>query len=115
MTSKAPLEQESEREWLRKNAIAINQILEGRINSTGTVTLANGAATTVVTDRRVGNDSVILFMPLTANASAEIGAGTMYVGTANIAPRSFQFTINHANNAQTDRSFRYVILGSEQN
>ena len=46
-------------------------------------------------------------MPTTANASAEQGAGTMFVG-----PRAKQsFTITHANNAQTDRTFAYSVLG----
>ena len=98
---------------MRKIAGIINSILDGRLNSTGAVTLTNGAITTVVTDYRVGRDSVILFMPLTANAAAEIGNGTLYVKTTDIAPLSNTFTINHANNAQTDRDFRYVILGSE--
>lgn len=110
-----PLEYANQREWLRKIAIGVNDLINGQMNATGTVTLTQSAATTVVKDRRVGRDSVILFMPLTANAAAEIGAGTMYVQTTDIAPRSFQFTINHANNAQTDRNFRYVVLGSTQN
>ena len=114
MTRRVPDDYGDLKEWLRKVASAVNSMLEGRVNSSGVATLTNGAATTVITDRRIGNDSVVLFMPLTANAAAEQAAGTMYVKTTDIAPRNVQFTINHANNAQTDRNFRYVILGSEQ-
>ena len=91
----------------------VEELLNGRVRSTGSVTLTANVATTVVTDRRVGRDSFIDFMPLTANASAEQGAGTIYVKTTDIDPRNNQFTINHANNAQTDRTFRYLIAGKE--
>lgn len=101
------------RSSIKRIVDCIRQVLDGRINSSGSVTLTASAATTVVTDRRVGRDSVILFMPLTANAAAEVGNGTMYVQTTDIDPLNNQFTINHANNGQTDRNFRYVILGSE--
>lgn len=82
-----------------------NGIMQGRLNDKGTVTLTASAATTVVSDRRVGPNSVITFMPTTANAAAEIGNGTMYVS----ARSDGSFTITHANNAQTDRSFGYRV------
>ncbi len=49
----------------------VNNLVEGKINSTGTVTLATGgASTTTLIDRRIGPDSVILFMPTTVAAAA---------------------------------------------
>lgn len=83
----------------------VNSLRDGKVNSTGSVTLAANAATTTVADLRAGQDSVILFMPITANAAA--AAGGMHVSTR--AKQSF--TITHANNAQTDRTFGYVVLG----
>ena len=94
-------------EHLRKLATAINQMADGRVNCFGSVTLTASAASTVVSDLRVGTDSVITFMPTTANAAAEIGNGTMYVGTVTAE----SFTITHANNAQNNRTFRYHIAG----
>lgn len=82
-----------------------NGIMQGRLNDKGTVTLTASAATTVVSDRRVGPNSVITFMPTTANAAAEIGNGTMYVS----ARSDGTFTVTHANNAQTDRTFGYRV------
>lgn len=75
------------------------------------VTLTANTATTVVTNAReaVTPDSVLRFDPLTANAAAELAAGTMYVLTANRLAGSF--TITHANNAQTDRTFRWIAAG----
>ena len=113
MTNQVPKTWHSEKEQIRKIAETVNQILDGRINTNSSVTLTANQATTTVTDRRVGSDSVILFMPTTANASAEQGAGTIYVSA--IAPRSNTFTITHANNSQTDRTFKYIVLGSELN
>ena len=112
---KVPVRWHDTNEWLRKVAEGVNRLADGKVASNSTVTLTANAATTVVKDFRVGKDSVILFMPLTANAAAEQGNGTMYVTAANIAPRSDQFTITHANNAQTDRDFRYIVLGEELN
>lgn len=97
-------------EWrgaVRRLAEAINLIADGRTNAYGSVTLTANQATTAVSDRRVGTDSVITLMPTTANAAAEIGAGTLYIGTVTAA----SFTITHANNAQTDRDFTYAIHG----
>ena len=98
-------------EHRRQLAEGVNQALNGKLNSTGLVTLTANAASTVVTDFRIGNDSVILLMPLTANAATALA--TTYILTTGIDPLNVQFTITHANNAQTDKSFRYVVLGSE--
>jgi hypothetical protein len=94
----------------RQVADKINQIARGRIDSTGTVTLTASAASTTVSDEGGAfayESSVILLSPLTANAAAEIGAGTIYVSGRSRG----SFTLTHANNAQTDRTFGYVVLG----
>ena len=55
----------------REVAEVVNNLVEGKINSTGSITLATGGATTTtLTDRRIGPDSVILFMPLSISAAA---------------------------------------------
>jgi len=95
-------------QWAESVQTVVNQILVGRLNVVGTVTLTANVATTTVLDTRVGNDSAIPFMPTTANAAAEIGAGTMYVSTRTAGT---SFVITHANNAQTDRIFVYCIIG----
>lgn len=99
--------------WCDKLADVINGIMLGRTNNYGTVTLTASAASTVVSlaSGRLSIYSVILFDPLTANASTEIHGGTMYVTSANRNVDNQQFTITHANNAQVDRSFRYCIVG----
>lgn len=75
------------------------------------VTLTANAASTTVTSTRevVSPDSVLHFDALTAHAAAELAAGGMYVLGAN--RRAGSFDITHANNAQTDRTFRWEASG----
>lgn len=87
----------------------MNRIMSGKVNATGEVTLAAGGTTTTVTDARATAGSYIGFDPLTANAAAEKAAGTIYVLDAN--RRNGSFVITHANNAQTDRTFKYLLIG----
>lgn len=78
----------------------------GKFDCTKEVTLTANAASTTVSDYRFSPQSFVWGMPTTANASAEIGAGTMY-----FAPTDGSCVITHANNAQADRTFTVVILG----
>jgi hypothetical protein len=92
---------------IREVIAVLNQLAQGRTNAHGTVTLTANAASTTVTAITCGEGSAPLVIPTTANAAAEIGAGTMYVSTIS----NGSFVIAHANNAQTDRTFRWVALG----
>lgn len=90
-------------------ATAVGLAMQGKLNATGTLTLTANAATTALNDARLTVGSVVLFDPTTANAAAELAAGTMYVLTANRNNRTW--TVTHANAASTDRTFAYVIIG----
>ncbi len=85
--------------------IAVNEILKGRMNNTGTVTLTAGATSTDVDDNQFQSDQVPLLVPTTANAAAAIT--TTYLSARDKGT----FTLTHANNAQTDRTFLYVRIG----
>jgi hypothetical protein len=87
----------------------LQQIRSGKLEIVGELTLTAGAASTAVTDIRVSPQSVIVWHPRTANAAAELAAGTMYITDANMGNGTF--TVIHANNAQTDRDFRYAVVG----
>ena len=91
----------------RAVASSVNLLIEGKLNSTGTFTLTASATSTTVTDLRAGSNSVILYTPISANASAEVGNGTIFISARN----KQNFVITHANNSQTDRNFIYVVLG----
>lgn len=84
---------------------AANLGLQGKLNSTGTKTLTASSATTTLDDYYITPDSVILFMPTTANAAAAMT--NLYVSSRG----SGTATLTHTNNAQTDRDFSYVVLG----
>lgn len=73
------------------------------------VTLTANVGTTTVANPAATPDSTIIFDPLTAHAAAELAAGTIYVLAADRLAGSF--TITHANNAQTDRTFRWLAGG----
>ena len=55
----------------REVAEIVNNLIEGKSNNTGEFTLNTGnATTTTIFDERIGNNSVILFAPLTLSAAA---------------------------------------------
>lgn len=91
----------------REVSEVVNSLRTGKMNAMRAITLTANAATTVITDPRLTGSSFIGFCPLTANAAAEIGAGTLYVSSRG----KFTATLTHANNAQTDRNFTLLIIG----
>lgn len=97
----------SVRQFARRIADIVLGIMQGRINATTEVTLTASVTTTTITDARLTVQSVIGLTPLTANAAAEKGNGTLYVS----ARTNGSATLTHANNAQTDRTFAVSILG----
>ena len=91
----------------RQITTAIRQLMQGRSNSTGSVTLTASTTTTTVTNVTLNSGGVPVLVPLTANAAAEQGAGTLYVSDISAG----SFTLTHANNAQTDRTYAYISIG----
>lgn len=94
---------------LKKITLAIQQLAAGRSNATGTVTLTQNSATTVVTTRTgtCSTGSVPILIPTTANAATEFGAGSLYISSVGVD----SFTITHVNSATASRTFIYAILG----
>lgn len=97
----------------RQAAAVLNNAMQGKLNCLFEGTLdANQASTTFATAdtpgaEKVGDDSFIAWMPLTANAAAEAGGTSMYV----TAQSKGSVTVAHANNAQVDRTFRFIVIG----
>jgi hypothetical protein len=92
---------------LKKIVLAIQQLAAGRSNAVGTVTLATGAASTVVADKNCAVGSVPIAVPMTANAATEVGNGTLFIS----AVANGSFTIAHANSATSGRTFLYALIG----
>ncbi len=90
-------------------ARGVRLLFQGKMNNTGEITLTAGSTMTTFSDPRLTVDSVVTFDPLTANAAAELAAGTFYALSAN--RNNLVWTLTHANAGSTDRTFRYVIVG----
>lgn len=84
---------------------SIRDLFEGRSNASGSFTVMDNDTTTTVTAINCSATSTIFLQATSANAAAEIGNGTLYVS----AKAQGSFTVTHANNAQTDRTFDYRI------
>lgn len=95
--------------WARRVVNVVNGALGGRLNVTGTVTLASATTETILADPRLAMQSAVLFDPMSANAASELAAGTFYCLETNRA--NGQWTLTHADAASGDRTYRYVILG----
>ena len=92
--------------WLVRLVDTVRGVLGGKMNADGSFTVVENADSTDIIDPRIGFTSVILFMPLTASAAAELYGGAMYVS----AQTTGQATVAHANDPATDRDFRFVII-----
>jgi hypothetical protein len=86
---------------------AVRQLMQGRSNAAGSLTLAPGAASTTVSAPNCAAGAQVFLFPRTAHAAAELAAGGCFVSQIG----SGSFTLTHANNAQADRTFSYVCLG----
>lgn len=93
--------------WVWRLFDVVRGVLGGKLNATGSVTLTDSVASTDIIDPRISIESVILFMPTTANAATEAAAGGMYVS----AQLNGSATVTHSNGPSTDRTFRYLVIG----
>lgn len=98
------IDMQDDRQHRRQIAQTMNQMQNGRLNCGGVLTLNANAATTTITDARISLQSAILLAPVTAHAAAELP--TLFTTCANGVA-----TVNHTNNAQTDRVFQAAIVG----
>lgn len=105
--------QRDEKEHRRQIARRVNSLTQGKFNATASVTLAANASSTTLSDTRIGAFSWIGLMPLTAHAAAELASGNLYFSglMSGAGGGSGSVTINHTNNAQTDRTFLALIIG----
>ena len=89
----------------RKLAEGIASAMAGKLNATSQVTLTPSAATTTVTDARIGSTTHISLSPLTADAAAAVT--TTYVS----AQINGQATLTHTSAASADRTFSMLMIG----
>ena len=92
-------------ELVRDLVRAVKAILNGNINSGGSVTLTQSATTTVINNRLIGSDSRIILCPTTSTAATGLDK-VHYSYTAE-----YQITLTHDSTADTDRTYNYILLG----
>lgn len=100
-----PLTMPDQAQHLRLVSTTLNNVMDGKLNSTGTITLTASATSTTLTDARIGGDSVIVFMPITANGKT--AENNLFVS----ARQSGQATLTHASSSNNDQNFAYIIVG----
>ena len=89
----------------REISEVVNNIMNGKTNNTGSVTLTQSSTTTTLNDERIGESSVIVFTPLSSHAASEMAH--LYIS----AQTKRQATITHRNTGHSDLNFRYIIVG----
>ena len=94
---------------LRRLWEVVSQVRRGKMDIVSEFTLTANAATSTLNFKGLSPQSVVIFDPTTANAAAELAAGTLYVLTANRGNDAW--TVTHANNAQVDRTYQVAVLG----
>lgn len=106
-TRPVPLQWWNTDEGFRLIGLAVNNVLNGKHNATGTVTLTASSATTTLKDERIGANTVITFSPQKANAA--VATANLWQTFPNVTAK--EATLNHTNNSQTDRTFGYSLNG----
>ena len=104
----------------RAVAEVVRGIMDGKTNNTGTLTLATGGATsTTLTDRRIGPDSVILFVPSSAAAYADVmpygafqSVADQAIASANTAYAMTLDTTDYSNGVTLSNSSRLNVKNS---
>jgi hypothetical protein len=90
---------------LQRHAESINGLIDGKLDVVGTLTLEDGATSTVVLDNKFESNMVPVLIPTTANAAGAVA--TTYLS----ARAKGSFTLTHSNTAATDKTFLYVRFG----
>lgn len=101
-----PIDMTDEHSHRRRMAVAINSILQGKINAVTAITLNKSATTTTVNDPRIDVNSAFALTPLTADAATAYIAGIYFNNQVN-----GQVTLNHASSSHTDQNFNLTIIG----
>ncbi len=91
-------------EWMQRAYVLLNEILRGKQNVTGEVTLNSGAISTTVSDDRCNPTSVILVMPTTTTGSVALSQWGVLTRTNG------SFTIRHNSTSTSDCMATYAIF-----
>ena len=100
---KVPITWNPGEEHRRRLAEGINALMDGRVNSTGSLTFTANVGSTTVTDVKCSVNSVPLLVPTTQLAAqAEWWVPTVTDGS---------FNVSHGTSSATTRTFLYLLMG----
>lgn len=88
-------------------AQTIRQLIEGRSNAVGSVTLTTAATSTTVTANTCSPTSAVFLFPTTAAAAGLVA--TTFIASTDVTAR--QFIIHHASSTSTRLNFVYACIG----
>lgn len=97
---------EDQRKLSREQSLAIQGIMQGRTNNILEVTLTPNATTTTINDSRIGLNTAVICLPMTAAAAATSLPYRDYT-TAN----NGSLTLVHASESFANRTFKVVLIG----
>jgi hypothetical protein len=86
-------------------ATTLNEVLKGRQNNVGTITLAASTASTTIADTRLKITMKVFLTPRTASAAANLG--NTYIETVSDG----KATLTHLSTTTADRIYDYVFHG----
>ena len=111
----APLYAGLKDQWdqLSRVSHVLRLAMRGKINALGerTFTLTANAATSTLTDERLTSDGVVIYDPMTVNAVTALVTAADRPYSLSGDRNNGVWTVRHANNAQTDRDFRILMIG----
>lgn len=86
-------------------ATTTNELLKGRANNVGAITLTPSVTTTTISDIRIKQTMTAVLIPRTANAAAAMT--NVYIS----AVADGSITLTHSSTATVDRTFDYILHG----
>lgn len=87
-------------------ATTLNEMLKGRGNNVGSITLTPSVTTSTISDIRIKQTMTAVLIPRTANAAAAMT--NVYIS----AVADGSITLTHSSTATVDRTFDYILHGS---
>jgi len=91
--------------WAKRVSFILNNLLIGKTNNTGTVTLNNGSTSTTVSDARCGPNSVINLMATSATGAVALDQWSVLTRTNGY------FVITHISTSTANCTASYALFG----
>jgi hypothetical protein len=91
-----------------KVATLINRIVNGSLNSVGSVTLTNNGNTTVLSDNKLRQGRRLFLFPTTAHAASVSG---LWADPTSVPAEGGSIMLTHAAVAAADLTYDYLIVG----